>query len=43
MNLKEKTFHQKNMITKYEKNNVTIGINVLYTKLKNISCLCLKA
>ena len=35
---------EKNDWNKSEKNNVTIALNVLYTKKeKNISCLCFKA
>ena len=38
-----KKFHQKKMIEKNEKNNVTIALNVSYVKKrKNIFCLCFK-
>ena len=38
-----KTFHQKKIIGKKLKNNVTISINILYAKKrKNTSCLCFK-
>ena len=36
-------FHQKKMVKKFEKNNLTTALNVLDgKKIKNISYLCFK-
>ena len=33
---------EKDNWEKFKKNNVTIALNILYTKIENISCLCFK-
>ena len=39
---RNKFTYQKKVMEKFEKNNSTIALNVLYAKKKIISCLCFK-